>query len=116
MQAALNYATGIVAGRMTRVVIARGLDPAFGFLHDGRKPGRLSLVWDAIEPLRPELVHSVFRFAGARVFKKDDFALFEGGIVRLSAKLAREIAGVVIGKFTLPEYVKTVKMIERSVR
>jgi len=52
MQAMQNYAVEIATGRMTRVVIARGLDPAFGFLHDGRKPGRLSLVWDCVEPLR----------------------------------------------------------------
>jgi hypothetical protein len=35
---------------------ALGRMPAMGFLHDGRKPGRLSLVWDCIEPLRPGLV------------------------------------------------------------
>ena len=55
MQALHNYAVGIAAARMTRVVVAKGLDPCFGFLHDGRKPGRLSLVWDCVELHRPEL-------------------------------------------------------------
>ena len=56
LQAMQNYATGVLAARMTRVVIAMGLDAGFGFLHDGRKPGRLSLVWDCVELHRPELV------------------------------------------------------------
>jgi CRISPR associated protein, Cas1 family len=63
MQAMLNYSVGVLAGRMTRVVLASGLDAAFGFLHDGRKPGRLSLVWDAVEPHRPGLVRAVFQYA-----------------------------------------------------
>jgi hypothetical protein len=56
LQAMLNAASA----RLTRPVLARGLDPAFGFLHNGRKPGRLSLVWDCVEPLRPELVRVMF--------------------------------------------------------
>jgi len=44
MQAMLNFATAIVTARLTRAIIAMGMDPCFGFLHDGRKPGRLSLV------------------------------------------------------------------------
>jgi CRISPR/Cas system-associated endonuclease Cas1 len=35
MQAMLNYGIGILAAGMTRVVIAMGLDPCFGFLHNG---------------------------------------------------------------------------------
>ncbi len=50
MQAMLNFAASISAARMTRCIIARGLDASFGFLHNARKPGRLSLVWDCIEP------------------------------------------------------------------
>jgi CRISPR/Cas system-associated endonuclease Cas1 len=113
MQAMLNYGIGVLAGRMTRVVIARGLDAGFGFLHDGRKPGRLSLVWDAVEPMRPKLVKTVFGYAGERVFKKAEFGVFEGGIVRLSAQVAREVAGVVIRRFPLKDYIETVKAMER---
>jgi CRISPR/Cas system-associated endonuclease Cas1 len=81
---------------MTRVVIVRGLDAGFGFLHDGRKPGRLSLVWDCIEPLRPELVRAVFGYASGRVFHKDDFAVFEGGVVRLKGEMIKEVAGLTL--------------------
>ena len=77
---------------MTRVVTTRGLDAGFGFLHDGRKPGRLSLVWDCVEPHRPGLVRSVFEFAAAKVFRKNDFRLLESGIVRLAPAIMREVA------------------------
>ena len=53
LQALHNFAVSITAARLTRVIAARGLDPCFGFLHDGKKPGRYSLAWDAIEVLRP---------------------------------------------------------------
>ena len=44
-QAILNFATAIITARLARAILAHGLDPCFGFLHDGRKPGRMSLVW-----------------------------------------------------------------------
>jgi CRISPR/Cas system-associated endonuclease Cas1 len=116
MQAMLNYAIGIATARMTRVVIAKGLDPCFGFLHDGKKPGRLSLVWDCVEPLRPELVRAMFGFAAERAFQKNDFAVFEGGIVRLSTKLAQEVAENVIKKISLIKYMEMVRMVERELR
>ena len=65
MQAMLNFATAIVTARLMRAIIARGMDASFGFLHDGRKPGRLSLVWDAVEPHRPKLVRTVFEMAAS---------------------------------------------------
>lgn len=114
MQALQNYAVGIAAARATRAVIARGLDAGFGFLHDGRKPGRLSLVWDAVEPLRPEIVRTVFGYASKRTFKKTDFTVIAGGIVRLTGDVARELAGVVIGKFPITKYMDALEIIERK--
>jgi CRISPR/Cas system-associated endonuclease Cas1 len=90
MQAMLNYSVGVLAGRMTRVVVASGLDAGFGFLHDGRKPGRLSLVWDAIEPLRPGLVTAVFQSAEKRAFKRYDFGIFANDGVGLLPPLAEK--------------------------
>jgi CRISPR/Cas system-associated endonuclease Cas1 len=92
MQAMLNFGVGILAARMTRAVIARGLDPAHGFLHSGKKPGRLSLVWDCVEFFRTGLVGKVFEFAGGREFRRDEFVLVQGGIVRLGQPLAKEVA------------------------
>lgn len=108
LQAMLNYSVGVLAGRMTRVVIAHGLDASFGFLHDGRKPGRMSLVWDAVEPHRPGLVAAVFRYAEGRSFKRYDFGIFANDGVGLLPPLAKEIAGLTVKTVTLKDMVATV--------
>ncbi len=113
MQAMQNFAVAIVVARMTRVIIAHGLDPCFGFLHDGRKPGRMSLVWDAIEPFRPAIARAVFGYAAAHTFEKKDFIIFvhkitEEKTVRLAPPLAKEIVAVAIGTIGVREYVKTI--------
>jgi CRISPR/Cas system-associated endonuclease Cas1 len=116
MQAMLNYAIGVLAGRMTRVVTAYGLDPVFGFLHDGRKPGRLSLVWDCVELHRPKLVGAVFEFAGRRVFRKSEFRTVEGGVVRLAPGMMGEVAELAIKTVTLKDMIKTVEWVTRQIR
>jgi CRISPR/Cas system-associated endonuclease Cas1 len=112
LQAMLNFSVAILTARITRVVIARGLDPAFGFLHDGRKPGRLSLVWDCVEFFRARLVGKVFEFAGGREFRKDEFVLVQGGIVRLGQPLAREVAGLALKAATVRECMQVVRKVE----
>jgi len=92
MQAMLNFAISISAARMSRCIVACGLDASFGFLHNARKPGRLSLVWDCIEPLRPALACAVFKYAGKRTFERADFINSKNkkgeNVLRLSSKTA----------------------------
>src|ERR1700704_2023037 len=91
-QAMLNFSTAITTARLTRAIIAMGLDPCFGFLHDGRKPGRLSLVWDCIEPLRPKLVKAVFKYAGTHEFERRDFSVLVHKItLERTVRLAPEL-------------------------
>ena len=104
------------AARITRVVVARGMDPCFGFLHDGRKPGRLSLVWDCVELHRPELVRVVFGFAEGRAFQKSDFRLIDGGVVRLAPPIMKEVATLAIGAIPLKDMVKTVEWMAKQIR
>jgi CRISPR/Cas system-associated endonuclease Cas1 len=66
LQALHNFAVSISAARLVRIITARGYDPCFGFLHDGKKPGRYSFAWDAIETLRPALATAIFEYAAAR--------------------------------------------------
>lgn len=89
--AAINYAMAVALSRMTRVIISRGLDPAFGFLH-ADKPGRLSLAYDVLELIRPKVTNLVMQWATSRTFAESEFATFEGGIVRLSSETARAVA------------------------
>jgi CRISPR associated protein Cas1 len=119
MQAMLSFATAIVTARLTRAIIAEGLDPRFGFLHDGRKPGRMSLVRDAIEPLRPKVVRAVFGYAGSHEFERRDFLIFVHKIthertVRLAPPLAKEIVGVAISAVSIRECIKVVRWLERQ--
>jgi CRISPR/Cas system-associated endonuclease Cas1 len=100
---------------MTRVVIARGLDPCFGFLHDGRKPGRLSLVWDCVEVFRPGLVTAVFGLADGRTFKKSEFGVFSKETIGLLPPLAREVAEVSVKVTPLREMVKMVDWVIRII-
>lgn len=113
MQAMLNFATAIVTARLTRAIVTMGLDPCFGFLHDGRKPGRLSLVWDCVEPLRPKLVRAVFGYASTHEFERQDFLVFVHKItaertVRLTAGLAKEIVEVAVRAVSVRECMKAV--------
>jgi CRISPR-associated protein Cas1 len=52
LNAALNYAYGIVYGQIERAIVLAGLDPYAGFVHTDR-PGKPSLVLDLIEEFRP---------------------------------------------------------------
>jgi CRISP-associated protein Cas1 len=115
MQAMLNYAVGVLAARMTRVVIARGLDASFGFLHDGRKPGRLSLVWDAVEPLRPKVVTAVFELAEQKVFTRRSFGDFSKETIGLMPPLSREVAEVSVRVTPLREMVRVVDWLARII-
>jgi hypothetical protein len=112
LQALHNFAVSITTARLVRVIAARHLDPCFGFLHDGRKPGRYSLGLDAVEVLRPELAEAVFRYAGEREFERAEF-MSQGGVVRLSSHIAKECAGMVLKAMPINRLVEAVKKIER---
>jgi CRISPR/Cas system-associated endonuclease Cas1 len=111
LQAMHNLAIAIVVARVVRVICARGLDPCFGFLHDGRKPGRHSLAWDVLEPLRPGLARAVFQYAGGRVFGRADFAS-QGGVVRLAPWAAKECAAMALEAVPLRAAMAEVRKIE----
>lgn len=112
LQAMHNFAVAVVTARLTRAIVAWGFDPAFGYLHDGRKPGRLSLVWDAIEPLRPRLVRAVFGYVETHEFERRDFLVFvhkttHEKTVRLAPALAKEIVAVAVKTVSVKECIKT---------
>src|SRR5271156_1851884 len=61
INAMLNYCYIVEAGRLAKALAAQGLCLSIGYLHSDKK-GRNSLVWDAIEPLRPVIDAEVFEF------------------------------------------------------
>jgi CRISP-associated protein Cas1 len=72
VNAALNAVFSVTAGRLAACLSAQGAHPAIGYLHSD-KPGRFSLAYDAIEPLRPAIEASVFGFIRSNRFGVDDF-------------------------------------------
>ena len=86
----LNAAFSITAGRLAAQLVAQGAHPALGFLH-ADKPGRWSLAYDAIEPLRPTIERSVFDFVRKHQFGANDFILMKNGSIRLMDNLFRSV-------------------------
>ena len=56
-----------------------------------QRPGRPSLVFDLMEPLRP-LVDEFIAFLRDHIFAWADFPISDDGVVRLHPQLARAIA------------------------
>ncbi len=83
INAMLNYAYIVEAGRLAKALAANGLCLSIGYLHSDKK-GRNSLVWDAIEPLRPSIDAKVFAFVEAHEFARSDFPQSGYNVHRLS--------------------------------
>lgn len=90
INAMLNAAFAVTAGRLVAYLAGVGLSPAIGFLH-ADKSGRWSLAWDAIEILRPQIEARLFRFVSHERFAVDDFVRTSDGGLRLAPGLLRAI-------------------------
>jgi CRISP-associated protein Cas1 len=92
VNAMLNAVFSVTAGRLVAALQAAGAHPAIGFLH-ADKPGRWSLAWDAIEPLRPSIEASLFAFIRRHQFSGADFIRIHDarGSIRLGSNLFRVV-------------------------
>jgi CRISP-associated protein Cas1 len=92
VNAMLNAVFSVTAGRLAAALVAAGAHPAIGFLH-ADKPGRWSLAWDAIEPLRPSIEAGVFAFTRRHQFSGGDFIRVDDarGSIRLGSNLLRVV-------------------------
>jgi len=98
VNAMLNLAYTILAGRIERACVTTGLDPAIGYLHADHD-GRESLVWDLIEPLRAEVDRRLLSWVESTVWTRSDFAVDRTGVVRCHPALVR----IVVERTALPE-------------
>jgi CRISP-associated protein Cas1 len=99
VNAALNAVFSVTAGRLAACLSAQGAHPAIGYLH-ADKPGRFSLAYDAIEPLRPAIEASVFRFIRSNRFGVDDFIRVRDA--RSSLRLAESFLRVLLSECAPP--------------
>jgi CRISPR-associated protein Cas1 len=90
VNAMLNAAFAVTAGRLAAYLAGTGLSPAIGFLH-ADKSGRWSLAWDAIEILRPQIEARLFRLVSRERFAADDFVRTSEGGLRLAPGLLRTV-------------------------
>lgn len=97
INAMLNYCYIVEAGRLAKALAARGLALPIGYLHSDKK-GRNSLVWDAIEPLRPAIDAKVFAFVEAHEFARSDFPQSGYNVHRLS----RDVTQLLLHRASLP--------------
>jgi CRISP-associated protein Cas1 len=87
VNAMLNYAYAVLESQVRIAAVSQGLDPTIGYLHACR-PGRVALVYDLMEPLRPRVNHVVLQVVQAQAFSVTDFVLQTDGICRLHPQLA----------------------------
>jgi hypothetical protein len=97
INAMLNYCYVVEAGRLAKALAAQGLALPIGYLHSDKK-GRNSLVWDAIEPLRPAIDAKVFAFVEAREFARRDFPQSGYNVHRLS----RDVTQLLLHRASVP--------------
>jgi hypothetical protein len=93
VNAMLNYGYAVLESEVRIAILQAGLDPEIGYLHANRK-GRLSLVYDLMEPMRPVVDRAVLGFVNDHAFAPTDFTLSERGNCRLHPQLARRIVEV----------------------
>ena len=97
INAMLNYCYIVEAGRLAKALAAQGSCLSIGYLHSDKK-GRNSLVWDAIEPLRPAIDAKVFEFVAEHEFAWSDFPQSGYNVHRLS----REVTQLLLHQASLP--------------
>ena len=93
VNALLNWSYAVVAGRLAAQLLARGAYLGIGYLH-ADKLGRYSLVYDAIEVLRPLIDEKVFAFVDGAIFRIGDFQVTPSGPHRGEVRVSPELLNV----------------------
>lgn len=106
--AMLNYAYAVLESQVRIATVSEGLDPTIGYLHACR-PGRVALVYDLMEPLRPQVDRLVLHFVRLHPFAPSDFVLNSDGVCRLHPQLAQGMARLSLSDSALHETVSLVE-------
>jgi CRISPR/Cas system-associated endonuclease Cas1 len=90
MNEMLNHDYAVLESQVRIAIVSQDLDPQIGYLHS-RRPGRVALVYDLMEPLRPRVDHSVLGFVRSQTFSPTDFLVDACGVCRLHPKLVGQV-------------------------
>lgn len=104
VSAILNYAYAVLESQVRQAAVIAGLDPTIGYLHTSR-PGRMALVYDLMEPLRPQVDRLVLHFLRTHPLAAADIVLSSRGVCRLHPQLARRVAGLAVSDNSVEEIV-----------
>jgi CRISPR associated protein Cas1 len=75
--------------------ISEGYDPTIGIMHEGGD-GSSKLIFDLMEPERPNVDRATLEFVKGRVFDPADFVIRSDGVCRLNPEMARMVAGLAL--------------------
>lgn len=87
---ALNYGYAVLKSQVLKSVQSVGLDPSCGFLH-ADKVGRDSLIYDLMEPHRPQVDQLMLDLFTSTTFAKGMFIPLESGECKLNPQFARTV-------------------------
>jgi len=93
INAMLNYAYAVLESQVRIAIAEVGLDPTISYLH-ACQPGRQALVYDLMEPYRPQVDREVLAFIRSQTFTPRDFVIDSKGVCKLHPELARTLARI----------------------
>ena len=105
VNALLNYGYAVLESQVRIAIAEVGLDPTLGYLHVCQ-PGRQALVYDLMEPYRPQVDREVLAFVRSRTFTPRDFVIDPKGVCRLHPELARQVVAATTSRAELRELVQ----------
>ncbi|HZZ23517.1 MAG TPA: CRISPR-associated endonuclease Cas1 [Roseiarcus sp.] len=90
LNAILNYAYAALESEIRIKAICDGYDPTIGIVHEGGD-GSSKLIFDLMEPERPNVDRAVLDFVKGHVFDPADFVIRTDGVCRLNPEMARMV-------------------------
>lgn len=107
VNAILNYFYGVLESQVRMSAITAGLDPMLGYLHTPMH-NRVALVYDLMEPLRPQADQLALEFLRKCSFSPRDFLLLENGVCRLHPQLAKTVSRITVEEHVVDSVVAQV--------
>jgi CRISPR-associated protein Cas1 len=92
VNAMLNLSYAILEANLRIKAVADGYDPTIGIMHHGRR-GKSALVFDFVEPERPNVDASILGFLADHPLSAADFVVRSDGVVRLAPQFAAKLCG-----------------------
>jgi len=92
--AGLNYCYAVLETMVKKSCISQGIDPDFGIFHADRQD-RASLVFDLMEPIRPEVDKLLLDWMLCRKFELRDFFETREGVCKVGPAVIKEVIPLV---------------------